>query len=311
MKILFTGASSFTGFWMASALCDAGHEVTAIYTKGQPADYADLRRRRVDLLGAKVQPVFGLAFGEEKFLEVIRTRGPFEVICHHGSATGDYKSPAYDYRQALERDTRGISAVLDTALAVGLRAFVHTGTYFEADEGTGSMPHRAFSPYALSKTLSWQTVRFQCEVRGIRVGKFVLPNPVGLWDEPRLVGYLLRSWARRETAIIQTPGYVRDNAPVELLAKTYAGFVQALVTGTSLQLKANPSGWAEPVADFATRLQGKIRGFSGLECAVDFARQTDFPEPLARANTESVLANWPAQAEQEFWQSLWAQYRDA
>ena len=33
MKILFTGASSFTGYWFIRELAAAGHEVTAIFRK--------------------------------------------------------------------------------------------------------------------------------------------------------------------------------------------------------------------------------------------------------------------------------------
>ena len=47
MKILFTGGSSFTGFWFIRELAAAGHEVTAIFRK-RAEDYADeIRRQRV------------------------------------------------------------------------------------------------------------------------------------------------------------------------------------------------------------------------------------------------------------------------
>ena len=36
MKILFTGASSFTGFWFARALAAAGHEVVATFRETDP-----------------------------------------------------------------------------------------------------------------------------------------------------------------------------------------------------------------------------------------------------------------------------------
>ena len=45
MKILFTGASSFTGHWFVKELCAAGHEVTATFR--QPAsEYTDVRKQR-------------------------------------------------------------------------------------------------------------------------------------------------------------------------------------------------------------------------------------------------------------------------
>ena len=38
MKILFTGASSFTGFWFVKTLAATGHEIFCPLTKN-PADY--------------------------------------------------------------------------------------------------------------------------------------------------------------------------------------------------------------------------------------------------------------------------------
>ena len=40
MKILFTGASSFTGMWFARALASAGHDVVATFRK-RPEAYDD------------------------------------------------------------------------------------------------------------------------------------------------------------------------------------------------------------------------------------------------------------------------------
>ncbi len=38
MKILFTGASSFTGFWFAKELAAAGHEVFAVFPPPVPTN---------------------------------------------------------------------------------------------------------------------------------------------------------------------------------------------------------------------------------------------------------------------------------
>ena len=49
MKILFTGGSSFTGFWFIHELASAGHTVTAIFRR-QAEEYRDIvRRERVTL----------------------------------------------------------------------------------------------------------------------------------------------------------------------------------------------------------------------------------------------------------------------
>jgi nucleoside-diphosphate-sugar epimerase len=57
MKILFTGASSFTGFWFVRELARAGHEVVATFRK-RPEAYPDaLRRERATLALGALGPV--------------------------------------------------------------------------------------------------------------------------------------------------------------------------------------------------------------------------------------------------------------
>ena len=46
MKILLTGASSFTGMWFARELAQAGHEVVATFQRAHDA-YADERSESV------------------------------------------------------------------------------------------------------------------------------------------------------------------------------------------------------------------------------------------------------------------------
>ena len=67
MKILFTGGSSFTGFWFVTELARAGHDVVAIFRK--PADEydEDLRSTRVQNLSDLCRCVHGCTFGDDRF----------------------------------------------------------------------------------------------------------------------------------------------------------------------------------------------------------------------------------------------------
>ena len=41
MKLLLTGCSSFTGYWFAKCLAEAGHEVVATLTRDSAEAYGD------------------------------------------------------------------------------------------------------------------------------------------------------------------------------------------------------------------------------------------------------------------------------
>jgi hypothetical protein len=56
----------------------------------------------------------------------------------------DYRSPRFDIVRALAENTNNIEVVLEAMLANGLKFIVVTGSVFEANEGVGSWPMRAF-----------------------------------------------------------------------------------------------------------------------------------------------------------------------
>ena len=284
MKILLTGASSFTGFHFARALRAAGHHVVAPL-RGKIADYTTgTRAARVKRLHESADVVEGCSFGSDGFLDLARSGG-WDVLCHHAAHVGDYRSPDYDMLGAVASNTHRLREVLE-AVGAGT-AVVATGSVFEAGEGAGNAPMVAFSPYGLSKGLTWDIIRHWCLTLGHPFGKFTIPNPFGPYEEPRFGAYLINTWKKGEVAEVRTPAYVRDNIHVDLLAAAYAGFV-AEVAGGRVDARLNPSGYVETQGAFTLRFAGEIRRRSNLACAVKLAEQTDFPEPAVRINTDRI-----------------------
>jgi UDP-glucose 4-epimerase len=304
MRVLFTGASSFTGYWFVEALVEAGHEVWCIYTKSVEA-YEGIRKKRVKTLETRANQVFGTRFGDAAFLALLDDAGPFDAICHHAADARKHKAADFDWTQALVENVRSVDEVMRRARAGGVSVFIATGTYFEAGEGMGTLPLEAFSPYALSKGLTWQVFRYYASQHGLKLGKFVLPNPIGPYDEPRFLEHLFRSWRRGEPASVRTPDYVRDNAPVALLARSYSDLLVAIHGGTVGFAQRNPSGWVETVGEFSNRVSRQVEEISGHVCPVHCHEQRDFQEPRIRANTENILGAWSSDDERKFWRELW------
>src|SRR5262249_3745265 len=188
----------------------------------------------------------------DDFLALAKT--PFDVLCHHGAEVADYRSPDFDPYRAAAANLYRLPEVLRALNDRGCGRLVLTGSVFEANEGAGSTPLRAFSPYGLSKTLTATAGQFYADREGFTFEKFVIPNPFGPHEEPRFPAYLMRTWLAGETARVQTPRYVRDNIHVSLLAKAYSDFV-----GASPPLGAarwlNPSGYVESQGAFAERVR--------------------------------------------------------
>lgn len=317
MKILMTGASSFTGCHFVRRLSDAGHTLTATFTRDRGSSYMDEpRRHRVAMASDAAIPVWGCRFGDEAFLELCR-RERFDAICHHAAEVTDYKREDFDVPAALAANTRRAREVFEALAAGGCRRVVLTGSVFEGGEGAGSegLPH--FSPYGLSKSLSNQALRFHAERAGFHVDKFVVTNPFGPYEEPRFTSFLIKSWAKKQTPIVKTPAYVRDNIHVDLLAASYAAFVADPPEAPKASdahvapgfRRLTPSGYVETQGAFAERFAAAMRERLGLPCELELAKQTEFPEPKVRLGVDVPDADALGFDESAAWDELADYYR--
>jgi nucleoside-diphosphate-sugar epimerase len=286
MKVLLTGASSFTGYWFARALQVGGAHVVAPLRSAAASYVEGPRAERFRRLKAVAEIVEAAPFGSDRFLETANAGG-YDVLCHHASRVGDYRSPDFDIPAALAENTANLGAVLKIMGRGGLRSVVLTGSMFEQNEGAGEAPLVAFSPYGLSKGFTAAVVSHRCRELGLAYGKFVIPTPFGPLEEPRFCAYLIRAWKKGETARVNTPNYVRDNIHVSLLADAYAKFVGEMGAGKGRD-KLNPSGYVETQGAFAERFAAAMRSRLGVECALKLGIQTEFAEPLMRVNTDSA-----------------------
>src|SRR5690349_13798845 len=70
MRILLTGASSFTGYWFVRELIAAGHDVVAAFRSD--GNYDGVRAQRTKLVRGLCETRFGCPFGSAAFLDVVR-----------------------------------------------------------------------------------------------------------------------------------------------------------------------------------------------------------------------------------------------
>lgn len=305
MKILLTGASSFTGAWFAESLADAGHTVLAPLRGGLDSGDDAERAARLERLSGRVALTPDAPMGSERFMALLEEQP--DVFCHHAAEVGDYRNPDFDIPGALDANTRNLRQAVVRLAERGAKGLVLTGSFFEHGEGAGDPPHAAFSPYGLSKGLTAQVVQHRCHEVGLAYGKFVIPHPFGPREQPRLGAYLARTWAAGDAPEIKTPDYVRDNIPVDLLALCYRRFV-AETEGAAPVRKLNPSGYVERQGAFVQRMAREIGARLGRTLPVRFADQTAFPEPRMRVNTDPAAAYAPDWDEARFWDAYAQQF---
>lgn len=311
MRILFTGASSFTGFWFVQRLLADGHEVVATFTRATTQFYDGLRRARLDrlLAGGRMQAVFDVRFGSPEFIALIQAMPAFDLLCHHGAEVQNFKSPDFDVHGALAANTKNLPAVLDALRARGVRHLLLTGTYFEPLHEPGENGG-AVSPYGLSKGLTTQMFKYWCSTRGVKLARFTLPNPIGPLEEPRFVSYLVNAWLDDKVPVISTPDYVRDNAPIDALAQCYSEFATFFLSARDPMVEIDPSGWVETNLEFAHRVARECGARLDVPCSLNHVVQTEFDQPRVRRNRTPILGGRPAATEAEFWDGYVGFYLD-
>ncbi len=304
--VLLTGASSFTGVWIAEALYAAGFRVIAPLLREREA-YEGVRRARIDRLERIADVRFGRAMGSEALLHDIQTSGGIDVLAHHAAHITGYRDPGFDPVDALARNTAGASDLLRALQHVGGRLVVLTGTVFEAGEGGGDEPG-AVTPYGLSKTLTREAFAYWADEFGVPFGRFVIPSPFGELEERRFGWYLFKTWFAGGTPEVRTPRYIRDHLAAPQLARAYADYVtEALTSGVRMTV-ARPSGWVASQGVFAERVAAEARARLGMDCRVELADQPVLEEPLVRVNDQpSWAADWDETA---FWDGYIAWYAD-
>jgi UDP-glucose 4-epimerase len=277
MRILLTGASSFTGCWFARELAGAGHDVTVTL---RSAGYDGVRGERVASLADRCERLHGLAFGDGRFVELVTSRS-WDMLCLHGAQVDGYRSPDFDVAAALAANTRRAAAVVPLVSRV-----LVTGSVFEPGAGEGgALP--SFSPYGLSKAFTSETFRYLCDRHGVSFGRFVIANPFGPMEEPRFTSSLVRAWRAGETPQVRTPDYVRDNIHVSLLARAYADFAARLPAG-GWSGSLGPSGYRETQGEFAQRFAREIGDRLGIETPLDLLEQREWDEPAVRLNVHQL-----------------------
>ena len=294
MRILITGPTSFSGAFFIESLVKSGHEVHATSTKPL-ASYTGVRGIRANKAAACATIYEDIQFGDDAFLQLLESES-FDVYCHHGAWTKNYRSMNYDFEAAFASNIRSVNKVCSQLAENGCRKIIVSGSIFEEAEPI-------FSPYGLVKKLTFDTIQFYGAHFGMHVSKFVIPNPFGPLDNPKVLNVLGAGWLAQRVVKLNVPPYVRDNIPVTLMALGFADWIEKCpdTVGTS---SYTPSGYISTMGKFIERVAMEFRTRLNLECAVDISAQKDCSQPLTLVNDISLQERFPEWDEVAFWDAL-------
>lgn len=289
-----TGASSFTGYWIAKVLTARGYRVSNLFSR--PRDqYAGVRAERVHQ--ASGESYFNLDASRGDLQNWIEEFRP-DVWIHHHHWMHDFRSNKYDLNRARSIGVVPLPAIVEQLVSSGCKGVIFSGTYCEPGEGEGQSAIHS-SPYALSKREVWDKLQELCVRQGLPLSKIVIPNPVGPLEDPeRLTPSLLQAASVGKPFVVHAPQSMIDFIPIQCLASAYVESVRQLCKG-KFGIR-RPSGWTGTVGQWTEKVLTEVayRRLRWPTAELSFGSEP-VSEILRNPETEKVDCNWTA-----FWDDL-------
>jgi len=301
--VLF-GASSFTGAWFAKALVGAGFAVHGILTRPKES-YTGIQAQRIAWLGDSVSWIDGAPMGSTRLDLSIRKFPQIDMVGWHHALVGDYRSPDFPLGTAIDACLLGMRSLSEVMIDRGLRASVITHSVFESGMGTpdGGPP---IGLYGVAKKATTEAIEITMDSLGVPTAQFVICNPVGPLESPRLTAYLVRQWREGRVPVLRAPHWYRDNIPIELLAREYLGTV--LRANEGLRTALTPSFWMLNNRQWASRIADEANRVLGLDTPMSESEEWDRSEPDVRLGKDQISApEW--WSDQLFWETYMSFYK--
>jgi nucleoside-diphosphate-sugar epimerase len=290
-KALVTGISSFTGAALAQALADEGWAVAGVLSQKRAA-YTGLREERLASLEGVVFHQ-GVNAASDAFFDLIRDEKPDALVFHHHHMEA-FRSPDYDVKAAHALTIAPLESLCAALRDAGTKGVIHTGTVYESGEG-GRGDGEAVSPYAQSKTDTWQALKEDGD--GLLLARVIVPNPIGPLENDDRLGPILLALAkgeRTEPLTIRSPDDVVDFIPAADLGRVYAHAANEIVEGKASIHR--PSGCVITVRQYVERFSDwVIDEVLGLpKPTVGFAAPAPEPRIARNPESESLKIDWRA-----------------
>ncbi len=232
-KIGLSGASSFTGVWIAEALKKSGHKVYAPLSRLRQ-DYRGLQLKRLIELENHASVRFGLPLSSRELLQWIKEEKP-EVWVHHNHYMENFRSHSYDLELARRLCLDPLEDLVSVLKKSGCQAIAYSGTAIEPSE----VDYKSTTPlpYAVSKQEVWDRLLELSSKSGIALAKIVIPNPVGpLENEDRLIPQMIVK-SKEGIPLKANPNAEMKSISVFELADCYCEAIRSISSNKTLILR--------------------------------------------------------------------------
>jgi UDP-glucose 4-epimerase len=183
--VAISGASSFTGIWIARAFHERGYSVHALLSS-QEGSYTDIKAVRVRFLQQHATLHHNVRAENGSMATWIEKNSP-SLWIHHHHFMENFRNKDYDLTQAEAVGIEPLLKIVDALAKASCAGMIYSGTYFEPGEG-GQAEDAPATPYAISKKKVWKHLLNETQKASLPISKVVIANPIGPFEnEDRMI----------------------------------------------------------------------------------------------------------------------------
>ena len=279
LSVAITGASSFTGCWIANFLAHSNFIVHALYSRKRSA-YSDLVQKRVEFNQTLCNQHFEIDALDGSMARWIQLIKP-NIWIHHHHWTQDFKSKNFDESRALQVGLQPLNDIVAALSRIRCKGIIYSGSFYEnlSAEDISENIRR----YTHTKIKVQTELDRLCRIFKVPLSKLYIPNAVGPFENPnRLVPTLIRAARAQSPLHLATPNAFTALYPILELGEAYRQLALRLDSGECLSL--SPQGESRSVLDWAQIIS---RDFIRAKLNLNL----EFPSFVGKLNAE-VPFHW-------------------
>ena len=284
--ILFTGASSFTGYHFVNRLSKEKKNIIYCLLTKKKKQYKGLKALRLSLLKNKknIRFFYNISFGEKKFFFILN-KFSFNFLCLHGAYTHQYNNDEeFSISDALKSNLNKID-ILFKNINNKKTKIILTNSIFQKNEKKKN--YISIGKYGLTKFITHEVFHYLAIKYKVDITYFFIPNPWGILEEKRFLYYLIKTWKNGKTPIVKSPIYIRDNIYVDDLSKNYL----KLFSKKSFPSYVYPSGAIISNLNFAKKIKTEFEKYTCKKFKLKKYLQKKLIEPIKRVNSKKKYKN--------------------
>ncbi len=281
MKLLFLGASSFTGYHFVKKISKTKkYKIYCTLTKNI-SEYDSIRLKRIKLLYKNKNIIFlnKMKFGDKKFLDLI-CKTKFNYICLHHASTKNYNDDSkFNLERSLKENTSNINKVFSKINKQAV--IILSNTIFQK---IISKRYKAVNKYGISKSIAYDQIKKYCKKHNLKFKSIFITNPWGILEEKKLNHYLINNWLKDKSTFISHPSYIRDNIYIDKLSKHYLNMIKS----NTKKIDYFPTGHSSSNKVFIEALKNKFEKFFNKKARVTYAKNAVYNQPICRINGNRI-----------------------